>query len=212
MDMELKQVNIVIRAAGHDPGQISPQSLQENLLAGDEPINFVHTPDFFLFESESFILTVDRERLQISAKNMKKDTMTSLTDITATYVKLLPDIPYRALGINLLWSIQIVREGKPPNISFDINQVDLAGLFEAHDVHYGGIIYARKEPYTLRLVIEPQGNDTFIHNFNYHHEIGEASGDDLIRYLERFMDLFTHSSQTVKRFYPGQDIKWAIPL
>lgn len=212
MDMELKQVNIVIRASEHDPGVISPQSLKEILLADEEPTNFVHTPEFFLFESDDYILTVDRERLQISAKNMKKDTMMFLADITAKYVRLLPEIPYQALGINLLWSIRIVREGKPPEISFAINNVDLSEVFRDHEIYSGGIVYARKDPYVLRLVIEPQGPDTFIHNFNYHHELSRASTGDIVRYLENLMELFEHSSQTVKRFYPGQDIKWAIPL
>jgi len=198
MQAKFRRADIVIIASAHNPGIIAPQWLKDNSLIIEAPKHFVHTPDFSLFESESFSLVVDHERLQITAKKQDKGSLRALANIAGNYVKLLSYIPYRALGLNFVWSIEIDEGEKLPEIGLNINRGDLMLVFEGHEVDYGGIIYARKEPYRLKLVIEPQGGNTLVHNFNYHHEVGGMSGGDLAKLIDNFLTTYEDSSRIVK--------------
>jgi len=201
MEAKLRRADIVIIASAHNPSIIAPQWLKDNSLISEEPRHFVHTPDFSLFESESFSLVVDHQRLQITAKKQDRGSLRSLAGIASNYVKILPHIPYRAVGLNFVWSIEIDEGERLPKIVLNINKSDLMSVFESHEVDYGGIIYARKEPYMLKLVIEPQGKNTIVHNFNYHHELRGISVEDIIRLMDSFLTRYEDSSRIVKGLY-----------
>ena len=198
MEAKFKRADIVMIASAHNPSIIAPQWLKDNSLIIEEPSHFIHTPDFSLFESESFSLVVDRQRLQITAKKQDQGSLRSLANVAANYIKLLPHIPYKSLGLNFVWSIEVEKGEKLPKIGLNMNKSDLASVFEGHKVDYGGIVYARKEPYTLKLVIEPQGGNTLVHNFNYHHEVGAISVEDLTRLVDNFLTRYEDSSKIVK--------------
>jgi len=198
MESKLRRADIVIIASAHNPSIIAPQWLKDNSLIIESPIHFVHTPDFSLFDSESFSLVVDHQRLQITAKKQDKESLRSLANIASNYVKLLPHIPYRSLGLNFIWSIHFDEGEKVAKIRLNINESNLSSLFEGHEVNYGGIIYAKKESYTLKLVIEPQGRNTLVHNFNYHHEAEGISVEDLARLIDNFLPRYEDSSRIVR--------------
>jgi len=82
MKIKLGRADIVILALAHNPSIISPQWLKENHLITEEPKQFVHTPDFSLFDSETFSLIADRQRLQVTAKKQDMDTLKSLASTT----------------------------------------------------------------------------------------------------------------------------------
>jgi hypothetical protein len=197
LEAKFRRADIVIIASAHNPSIIAPQWLKDNSLIIEEPRHFVHTRDFSLFESESFSLVIDHQRLQITAKKQDKGSLMSLANIAANYVKLLPHIPYRSLGLNFVWSIEVDEGEKLPKIGLNINKGDLASVFEGCKVDYGGIVYARMEPYMLKLVIEPQGENTLIHNFNYHHELGAVSIADLTRLIDNLLIRYEDSSRIV---------------
>lgn len=200
MEAKLRRADIVIMASAHNPSIIAPQWLKDNSLIIEEPKHFIHTPDFSLFESESFSLMADHQRLQITAKKQDGGSLRSLAGIASNYVKLLPHIPYRALGLNFVWTIKIDEGEKLPKIGLSINKSDLMSIFESHEVDYGGIIYARKDPYMLKLVIEPQKN-TLVHNFNYHHELEGIFVEDIIMLMDNFLTRYEDSSRIVKGLY-----------
>lgn len=203
MEAKLRRADIVIIASAHNPSIIAPQWLKDNSLIIEKPKHFVHTPEFSLFESESFSLVVDHERLQIIAKKQDEGSLRSLANIGSNYVKLLSHIPYIALGFNFLWSIEINKGEKLPKIGLDINKSNLMSAFKGHKVNYGGIVYAGKEPYKLKLVIEPQGGNTLVHNFNYHHELKGMSTGDIIKSLNSFLIRYKDSSKIIKGLYLG---------
>jgi hypothetical protein len=201
MEARLRRADIVIIASAHNPSIIAPQWLKDKSLIVEEPLHFVNTPDISLFESESFSLVVDYQRLQITVKKQDKMSLGSLANIASNYVQLLPHIPYKSLGLNFVWAIETDKGEKLPKIGLDINKSDLMSLFAGYDIDYGGIIYARKEPYMLKLVIEPQGKNTLIHNFNYHHELEDMSVEDTAKLINNFLTIHEDSSKIVKGLY-----------
>lgn len=204
MTIKLKRADIVILASSHNPSIISPQWLKDNSLITEDPINFMHTLDFSLFESESFLLVVDRQRLQITAKKQDEESLRTLADFCSKYIKLLAHIPYQAFGLNFIWSIENGKEGRP-KIEIRIDKSNFAPVFEGHEVNYGGIIYARKEPYLLKLVIEPEGENALMNNFNYHHELKGVSVEDMIAIIDSFLTRYNDSLRIVKSLYKREE-------
>ncbi len=203
MKAKLRRADIVILAAAHNPSIIAPQWLKDNSLIVEEPEHFIHTPALSLFESKTFSLVVEQERLQITAKKQNERSLRSLANICGNYVKLLPHIPYIALGFNLVWSIEIDKGEKLPKMGLSINKSDLKSVFKGHKVGCGGIIYAEKGPYKLKIVIEPQGVKTLVHQFNYHHELKGIPTEDIIKLLSAFLIRYKDSSKIIKKLYLG---------
>ncbi len=198
MEIRLERADMVILASAHNPSIISPQWLKENHLITEEPKQFVHTPDFSLFDSDSLSLIADRLRLQITAKKHDDVTLKSLVGIGKGYIELLPHIPYRALGINFVWLI----EGEHlPKININIGSTaNISSILTEHELNYGCVIYARREPYLLKLTIEPRGESTLTYNFNYHHEVTGLDADIIIEYVNNFMNLFKYSQEVLEKF------------
>lgn len=203
MEINLRRADIVILASSHNPSIIAPQWLKDNSLITEEPKHFVHTPDFSLFESEAFSLVVDHQRLQITAKKQDKSSLRSLANVARNYIELLPHIPYRALGLNFRWNVEVVKGENFPEVKLSINESDLTLLFKNHEINYGGVIYARKDPYVLKLAIEPQSENTLVHNFNYHHEVRSIPAEDIARLIDSFYIRYENSAEIVKNIYLG---------
>lgn len=204
MEVKLSRADIVIIASSHNPSIVSPQWLKDNRLLIEEARHFVHTPDFSLFESESFSLVVDHQRLQITAKKQNRGSLESLANIASGYVKLLPHIPYRSLGLNFLWNVEIEGE-RAPEIKVNINESDLLSIFKGHRITCGAIVYARKEPYLLKLIIERQGENTLVHNFNYHHTVQHMSAEDIVSLIDKFLMRYSESARIVEETYPRKE-------
>ena len=115
-------------------------------------------------------------------------------------MRLLPHIPYKALGLNFIWGIESEEGENLPKIWLTMNKNDLMSFFQQHEVEYGGIIYARKKPYLLKLVIEPEEGSAFVCNFNYHHEVEDISLEDLIKLINTFLTIYKYSSKIVNAF------------
>lgn len=201
MEAKLMRADIVIIASAHNPSIISPQWLKDKSLIAEEPDHFVHTPDFSLFESESFLLVVDNQRMQITVKKQDAVALESLANVASGYVKALPHIPYKALGLNFVWGVEVGNGEELPKIELNINKSDLMSVFGGYEVGCGGIIYARKEPYVLKVVIEPQGKTTLVHNFNYNHELEGRSVEDIVKLINNFLIIKEGSSSVVKGLY-----------
>ncbi len=102
MEIKIERADIVIVASAHNPSIVSPQWLKGKKLIVEDPKQFVHTPDFSLFDSETFSLVVDRERLQITAKKKDSGTLKSLASVGSGYIDLLPHVPYKSVGLNFV--------------------------------------------------------------------------------------------------------------
>jgi len=201
MESRLSRADIVIVAAGHNPSIISPEWLKGNSVISESPSQFVHTPDFSVFESESFSLIVDHQRLQIVAKKQSESSIISLATVASKYVTLLMHIPYKSLGLNFLWSVETNSNAKLPDITLRLNNNDPAPVFSGHKVAFGGIIYAHKEPYVLKLTIEQQGKKCLVHNFNYHHELASVPINDIVGLINSSVARFKDSSAIINALY-----------
>jgi hypothetical protein len=207
MEPRLNRADIIILAAGHNPSIVSPQWLKDNSLIAEAPTHFVHTPDFSVFESDSFSLIVDHQRLQIVAKKQSESSIGSLAAVAGKYVSLLKHIPYKALGLNLVWSIETNGNTRLPDVTLKLNNSDPALAFTGHKVAFGGIIYAQKESYVLKLTIERQGEKCLVHNFNYHHELASVSIDNIVGLAHSFVARFKDSAAIINALYPDKNSK-----
>jgi hypothetical protein len=145
MGIKLERADIVIVASAHNPSIVSPQWLKEKKLIVEGPKQFVHTPDFSLFDSETFSLVEDRERLQITAKKQDRETLKSLASVGSGYINLLPQVPYKSLGLNFMWLAESNEGEVLPKIKVSIGFINnLASILTDHELNYGCISYARK--------------------------------------------------------------------
>jgi hypothetical protein len=208
MEIRFNRADVVILASAHNPSILSPQWLKEKELIAEKPENFINTPDFSLFESQAFSLIVDRQRLQINTKKQDLGTIESLKRIGAGYLRLLPHIPYLAIGLNLVWILEKNAEEELPKINIEIGRAgNLSGILSDHKLSYGCIINAIKQPYILKLNVEPQGNNIIIYSFNYHHETKGISVDELIKYVENLTELYKSSYKIVKDIVSAGETK-----
>jgi len=208
MEIKLNRADVVILASAHNPSILSPQWLKEKDLIAEEPENFINTPDFSLFESRAFSLIVDRQRLQINTKKQDLDTIESLKRIGAGYLRLLPHIPYIAIGLNLVWVLEKNVGEELPKIDVEIGGAgNLSGILSDHKLSYGCIVNAIRSPYILKLNVEPQGGNILIYSFNYHHETTGRSVEELIKYVENLTNLYENSYKIVKDIVSAGEMK-----
>ncbi len=153
MELKPRRRDIVIIASAHNPSIMAPQWLKDNSLIREEPIHFVHTPDFSLFESESFSVLVDHQRLQITAKKHDNATLNSLANVASKYVDLLPHIPYQSLGLNFTWSIEMNEGETLPKIGLNINKggslEDIKQFIGSFSTRYDDSLRILKNLYSL---------------------------------------------------------------
>lgn len=200
MDIKLVSADIVILATAHNPSVLSPEWLKEKKLISKNLNNFIYTPDLSVCESNDFSLVVDRQRLNIASKMVSADSLNIIKNIAMSYIKLLPNIPYTALGMNFAWMVKANASEITPDISIKIDQLDnFSKIFPDHELSYGCIIKAKKPPYLLKLIIEPKDDKSLVLNFNYHHEIRKIEEDKLVGYIGNFIDLLDYSRDTVKK-------------
>lgn len=190
----LRRALVVILATSHSPAVISPEWLRESGLIQEPATQFVNSPQFSVFESESFALIVDDQRLQLTARKQDTESLEEIQRIAAKYVRLFPHISYRALGLNFVWLLEAAIGESVPQIGVTIGTIDdLSGVFTDHQLAYGSIIYAERDPYRLRLMVEPEGANTLVCNFNYHHNVEGFPAARVAERVEAFLQLWEHS-------------------
>ena len=205
MDMKLVSADIVILAVAHNPSILSPDWLKEKGLIRGEPDNFIYTPDLSVCESEDFSLVVDRQRMQIASKKFDSATLNMIEIVAINYINLLPNIPYNGLGMNFVWVMKADASEILPNISIKINGLDnFTGIFNEHELSYGCIIKAKKDPYQLTLIVEPKEDKSMVLNFNYHHNIKKVEEKRIVEYIENFVALSSYSQNIVDNIMKGE--------
>lgn len=206
MKIELVRADIIILASAHNSSMVTAKWLRDKNLITEEPTQTLFTPISSLFESETFSLIVTPDRLQITAKKDNIEALKSLVKIGEEYIRLSPYIAYRALGLNFIWITRILEGGEElPKINVNISSLNsLSSVFTNHELNYGGIIYAKKDPYLLKLMIELQEKSALIYNFNHHHEIQGLDIDKIASYLGNFINLYENSKTIVNTLFTGE--------
>jgi hypothetical protein len=200
MSIKLEQAILVIIADAHNPSILSPEWLKAKDIITEESKDFIHTPDFVLFDSDRFYMTVDRKQLQIRSKKPDSDVLEALIHFGKQYFEILQHIPYKTLGINFHWLLEENAENMLPKIEIKINDVEniFSKIIPYHKIDLGCVVYAVREPYLMRLMIEPTiKGKKLLFNFNYHHEIENMDIKNIQNLIDNLNTLHDHSKGIV---------------
>jgi hypothetical protein len=168
--LKLRKASIVILAQAHNPSIISTDWVKKVLLIKEPPSNFVHTPPFSLFESNSFLLTVDTNRLELVTKVLDDEHILACGQVGSAYFRALQHIPYRSIGQNFIWEYSSDVSKKPlPDVKLSINNLDLSQVFNRQDIKYGGTAQIELKPFVLTVKIDYEGNQNIVFNYNFSH-------------------------------------------
>ena len=195
------QSNIVILASNHNPGIVSKEWLNQKEIFTETPTNFVHTPEFSLVETDNYSLHIDPQRLNIGLKRPNKDRLTRLPIIAGKYINVLPETPYRAVGLNSNWIAQLEHPDVLKGI-FIKNPNQLDAIF--HEGHYniGGIVLYEYNPFRLQLTVKPDKDNNVRLDFNYHSDVSRV--DVLSKTVSRFDEIIEHARNIAIQLLGGE--------
>lgn len=92
--------NVVILASNYNPSIVSKEWLYQRGIFTETVTNFLHTPVFALVESSDFVLMVDEGRLQFTIKKVTQDNLRVSSGVAEKFVEILPETPYKSIGLN----------------------------------------------------------------------------------------------------------------
>ncbi len=111
MKYNLVGANVVVVAKNHNPAIPSKEWLAQKGVIKGQPVRSINTPVFSACETKEISLHVDENRLQIALSSPSATSLRDLSDAISSYVTALPETPYIAAGINLMWRV-ITGEGQ----------------------------------------------------------------------------------------------------
>jgi len=159
--------NIVILASNYNPSIVSKEWLYQRGIFTETVKNFVHTPVFALVESEVFSLVVDEERLQIIAKKVTQDSLNALPSIAEKFVDILPETPYKGVGLNYHYNFP--REEYDLHTILSPNDAKLSELLSS-TYELGATVVFEFEKFVATFAVSPSlvKEQQFRMNFNFH--------------------------------------------
>jgi hypothetical protein len=194
--LSLKKATAVIIAEAHNPTIISPEWVRENLDIREKPVNFIHTPTLSVFDSESYMITVDPNRWELFTKKLDEASLLSCGMKVGIYTRKLPHIPYKSLGLNFIWEYSTrLSAGNLPVLSFKINGLNPSDLFNGQHVKYGGRIQVSFKSYLMSININYQDNKLLIFNYNFSYTIEGWSVRRIVKASESFLPLKEYSEK-----------------
>lgn len=144
--------NIVILASNYNPSIVSKEWLYQRGIFTESVENFVHTPIFALVENASFGLIVDEQRLQLTIKRVTQDNLTAASGICQRFVDVLPETPYKAVGLNYHYSV--TEKGCDLRTLLTPKPTRLKAVF-SHDYKLGVTVAFRFEGFIATFVVSP---------------------------------------------------------
>jgi hypothetical protein len=187
----------IVLIGTHVPSIINPTWLGNEKLISEKVLNYVNTPDFSAFESESYSMVIDNERFQLTAKKDNFEQMNHLTTILKHYLSIFNNVQYQGLGINFKWFINYDDAEVRPQIGFKVNNLDnLDSILPNHEFMFGSIVKATTDKYQMNLSIEPDKN-LLIYTFNFHFNLKGLSTDKISRYLDEYEIIYEKAKEIV---------------
>ena len=206
--LKLHRASVVILAQSHNPSIISPDWVRSTLSTNEKEQNFVHTPPFSLFDSASFLLTVDTNRWELISKILDDAHILLCGRAAGAYFQALAHIPYKRLGLNYIWSYSPSLEGEHlPQISLKINEIDPSEILRAKSVRYGGTVEVNFKDYILRLTMNYKGDKTLRFNYNFSHDIQDWSTRKRVGAANTFLSLKARSQEMTKAILAGKGME-----
>ena len=190
MQPVLTQANIVILASHHNPGLVSKDWLDQKGILAEESINYINTPGFSLVETANYTLQIDQQRLNIGLKSFNENLLKHLPAIAHKYIEVLPETPFRSVGLNSNWVVPV---GSPDVLKdifvADIKQFD--AIFHEGNYDIGGIVIYEYNPFRLQLTARPERDNHVSLDFNYHSDISGV--DELSERISCFVKVTEHA-------------------
>ncbi len=168
--MKCLRADLVVLANSHNPSILSPDWLRKHCDFDEEPAQFVHTPDFSMFDSSEVQIILDQARMQIVCKRFDPDLLDTISAIARRYVENLPHIPYVAIGINFIWQCKGLEVGKS-DISVSFWGKPVPTSLHDYETFCGGIVYGKHEDHRMKLTVEVPSSKEISFNFNFHYEV-----------------------------------------
>ena len=188
MRVVLTQANIVILASNHNPGIVSKEWLNQKGIFTETATKFVHTPEFSLIETDNYLLHIDPQRLNIGLKTPNEERLAGLPAIATQYIDALQETPYRAVGLNSNWVVQLESPDVLKGI-FVTNQTQLDAIFHEGQYDIGGIVIYDYDPFRLQLTIKPDKDNNVRLDFNYHSDVSEVDAlSERIRHFDKITE------------------------
>lgn len=196
MKFILDKSGIVLGAVAHNPSILSPLWLKTHHLINEEPEKFLNTVEFSMIELKDILMFVDRDQLQITAKKDDVEVRTFLMDIINGYIKLLPHVPYKSLGLNFRWFVEIEENEQFPKIIFSIGNSNLQSAIDTkNELLYGGTIYVREDLFNLKINIQPNDKNKKDVLFHYHYTVENKKPEDIIVNINNFLEFHKKSEK-----------------
>jgi hypothetical protein len=206
--LQLRKVSVVILAANHNPTIISPDWVRSTLSINEKEQNFVHTPPFSLFDSASFLLTVDPDRWELVSKILDDAHILLCGQAAAAYFETLPHIPYKKLGLNYIWAYSpSLKEEHLPRVSLKIDEVDPNEIFGTKSLRCGGTIEAGFEDYILKLSMQYENGNTLVFNYNFSHDVQTWNTQRRVSAANTFLPVKTSSEKITNLILAGKGAK-----
>lgn len=206
--LQLNRVSVVIIAQSHNPSIISPDWVRGSLSIDEKEQDFVHTPPFSLFDSASFLLTVDADRWQLVPKVLDDAHISLCGQIASEYFRALPHIPYKSLGLNYIWGYSPnLKRGHLPQISLKINEISPSEILHVENARYGGTIEVGFKKYIMKLTMNYRDEKTLIFNYNFSHDIRNWSTRKRVDTTNNLLPLKAHSQEMTRAISEGKGME-----
>lgn len=198
--LELRQANIVIIAHSHNPSIVSPDWICKVLGIGETAINFLNTPAFSSFESDSFSLTVDQDRWQLTLKRLTESRIAECIGAAGRYVTVLEHIPYAALGMNFVWKYSPSVSSKGlPKLEVRIGDLDPKTVFSEQQLVYGATLVIDFQSHLLRINMAYDGGTAIVLSENFHFDVSAQDASGIAKIIGSLAVLRAKSEEYARR-------------
>jgi len=189
---------VLISSVQHLVALFSADWLKENKLISEPPIQTFNIPGLSVFNSKTYRLIANDERIQIVTVSDKKEHLETIANVIKKYIESSGSLPFKAIGFNFHFNVEI--EEQEQIIQIHHKYIDnISSLFPDHSMNYGAIIYAKNEDYQLRVVIDPIEENIFRYGFNYHINIEGIDHNKLLESLNKILEFYNTAKDFVNK-------------
>jgi hypothetical protein len=180
------RANIVILASNYNPSIVSKEWLSRKEVFTGTVSNFLHTPVFALAENDNFNITVDEGRFQVIAKKVTSENLSAIYTIAEKFVNVLPETPYKAIGINYQYAIPSDKYSLETILSPDHTKIS---KLLSSEYEIGATLRFGYGKFIVTLTIQPSSSKQtqYSMNFNFHSDIADI--DELRNRLTLQMEI-----------------------
>jgi len=168
--------SLVIVASNYNPSIVSRDWLRQKGIFPGPVSNFFHAPVFALVESEDFSLTVDEARLQVTTKRVTTDNLNEMTRIAERFVEILPETPYKAIGMN--YQYDVAEEKCDLYSVLSPNSSKLRDLLSSQ-YEVGATLKFKYTEFVTTLTIQPSVGKQHQYRLSFNFHSNTASVDEL---------------------------------